>query len=68
MFTPDALIDTIQNGKKQVVTTLVQDPTIKNGLLEVIEAQTNFAKTVAKNALTFSQLCVENLSTYSKTK
>lgn len=61
MFTPEILIDTIQNGKKQVVSTFVQDPTIKAGLIEIIEAQTEFAKSIAKNALTFSQLYVKSL-------
>jgi hypothetical protein len=60
MFTPDAFIDYVQNAKKQVVSTFVQDATIKAGLIEIIEAQTDFTKTVAKNALTFSQLAVKN--------
>jgi len=61
MFTPDAIIDSVQNAKKQVVSTFVQDATIKAGLIEIIEAQTEFAKTLAKNALTFSQLAVQSL-------
>jgi hypothetical protein len=60
MFTPDALIDSVQNAKKQVVSTFVQDATIKAGLIEIIEAQTEFTKTVAKKTLTFSQLAVKN--------
>jgi len=60
MFTPDALIDTVQNAKKQVVNTFVVDQTIKAGLIEIIEAQTELAKTLAKNALTFGQLAVKN--------
>jgi hypothetical protein len=62
MFTPDALIDSVQNAKKQVVSTFVQDATIKAGLIEIIEAQTEFSKTIAKNALTFSQLAVQNFA------
>lgn len=60
MLTPDAIIDSVQNAKKQVVNTFVVDKTIKAGLIEIIEAQTEFTKTVAKNALTFSQLAVQN--------
>jgi hypothetical protein len=60
MFTPDAIIDSVQNAKKQVVSTFVVDQTIKAGLIEVIDAQTEFTKTVAKNMLTFSQLAVQN--------
>ena len=61
MFSPDAIIDSVQNAKKQVVSTFVQDATIKAGLIEIIEAQTEFTKTIAKNALTFSQLAVQSL-------
>jgi hypothetical protein len=62
MFTPDAIIDSVQNAKKQVVSTFVQDATIKAGLIEIIEAQTAFTKTLAKNSLTFSQLAVQNFA------
>jgi hypothetical protein len=60
MFTPDAVIDSVQNAKKQIVSTFVHDETIKAGLIEIIEAQTEFTKTLAKNALTFGQLAVKN--------
>jgi hypothetical protein len=60
MFSPEAIIDSVQNAKKQVVSTFVVDQTIKAGLIEVIDAQTEFTKTVAKNMLTFSQLAVKN--------
>ena len=60
MFTPEAFIDSVQNAKKQVVSTFVQDTTIKAGLIEIIEAQTEFTKTIAKNALTFGQIAVQN--------
>jgi hypothetical protein len=60
MLSPDAIIDSVQDAKKQVVNTFVVDKTIKAGLIEIIEAQTEFTKTVAKNALTFSQLAVKN--------
>jgi hypothetical protein len=60
MFTPDAIIDSVQNAKKQVVNTFYASEEIKTGLNEVIDAQTQFTKTVAKNALLFSQLFVKN--------
>lgn len=60
MFTPDFFIETIQNAKKQAVNTFVVDAKIKAGLIEVIDAQTEFTKTVAKNTLTFAQLYVQN--------
>jgi hypothetical protein len=61
MLSPDAIIDSVQDAKKQVVNTFVVDKTIKAGLIEIIEAQTEFAKTVAKNTLTFGQLAVQSL-------
>jgi hypothetical protein len=60
MLSPEVIIDSVQNAKKQVVNTFVVDQTIKAGLIEVIDAQTEFTKTVAKNMLTFSQLAVKN--------
>jgi hypothetical protein len=60
MFSPEAIIDSVQNAKKQVVSTFVVDKTIQAGLIEIIDAQTEFTKTVAKNTLTFSQLAVQN--------
>ena len=60
MFSPESIIDSVQNAKKQVVNTFVVDQTIKAGLIEIIDAQTEFTKTVAKNTLTFSQLAVKN--------
>jgi hypothetical protein len=60
MLSPDAIIDSVQNAKKQVVSTFVVDKTIQAGLIEIIDAQTEFTKTVAKNTLTFSQLAVQN--------
>lgn len=60
MFTPETIIDSVQNAKKQAVNTFVVDKTIKAGLIEIIDAQTEFTKTLTKNMLTFSQLAVQN--------
>ena len=60
MFTPEAFIDTVQNGKKQVVSTFVTDKTLKNGLIEVIDAQTVFAKTVAAKTMEISESMAES--------
>jgi len=61
MFTPEAIIDTVQNSKKQVVNTFVLDEKIKKGLVELIDAQTEFSKTLVKNTLSLSELYVKNL-------
>jgi hypothetical protein len=60
MLSPEAIIDGVQNAKKQAVNTFVVDQTIKAGLLEIIDAQTEFTKTLAKNMLTFGQLAVKS--------
>lgn len=62
MFTPEIFIDSVQNAKKQAVNTFVVNEQIKKGLIEVIDAQTAFTKTVAQNALMFSQLFVKNFA------
>lgn len=59
MFTPDTFIDTVQNAKRFVVNTFVQDEKIKQGLHDYIDAQTEFVKVVANNAVDFTKLTVE---------
>lgn len=65
MFTPEQLIDNVQNTKKQVINTFVTHEEIKKGLIEVVDAQTAFCKTVAQNTLLFSQLFVKNFAVSS---
>ena len=62
MFTPEVIIDSVQNAKKQVITTFVTHEEIKKSLIEVIDAQTAYSKTLAQNALLFSQLFVKNFA------
>ncbi len=62
MFTPEHFIDGVQNAKKQAVNTFVVDEKIKKGLIEIIDAQTAFSKTVAQNVLMFSQVFVKNFA------
>ena len=62
MFSPDVIIDSVQNAKKQVISTFVTHEEFKKGLIEVIDAQTAFAKTLAQNTLLFSQLFVKNFT------
>ena len=62
MFTPEYFIDSVQNAKKQVVNTFVVDKTIKESLIEVIDAQTAFVKTATQNAITLTQLFVKNFA------
>ncbi len=68
MFTPNAVIDTVQNAKKQIVETFVTDKEIKKGLVEIINAQTEFVKTATQNTIDISKLFVENFSKVDYTK
>lgn len=65
MFSPEVIIDSVQNAKKQVINTIVVDKTIKASIIEVIDAQTAFIKTATQNALTLSQLFVKNFAVSS---
>jgi septin family protein len=48
MFTADALIDTIQTGKKTFVNTFVQNETVKQAMLDFIEGQATYTKQAAR--------------------
>ena len=62
MITPDYFIDSVQNGKRYVVNTFVQDEKVRKGLLSVIDAQTEFVKTAAKTSLELTQLYFDNIT------
>ena len=68
MFTPDYFITSVQNAKRYVVSTFVQDEKIKQGLNDYIDAQENFVKVVSKNALDFTKLAVETATKTDFTK
>jgi len=48
MFALDTFIDTIQNAKKQIVTTFVTDKELQKPLFAFVEAQTDFVKQIVK--------------------
>lgn len=60
MLNPNQFIDTVQNGKKQVITTFVSDETIRDSLIKVVDAQTAFVKTATETSLELSKQFVEN--------
>lgn len=62
MFSPELVIESVQNAKKQFVNAVVFDEKIKASLIEVIDAQTAFVKTAAHNALILGQLYVKNFA------
>jgi hypothetical protein len=62
MLSPNYIIDTVQNNKKLMVNTFVTNAGIKKSLLELIDAQTAYTKSVANNCLLFGQIFVSNIS------
>lgn len=44
MFTTDAMIDAVQNGKKTFVKTFVQNETVAEALNEYVDQQTDYTK------------------------
>ena len=48
MFTADAIIDTVQTGKKTLVNTFVTNETIKDSMIKFIDTQTEYTKSTIK--------------------
>lgn len=60
MFTVDATIDAVQNGKKQFVKTFVQNETAAAAMNSFIEAQAEYTKkAMAVGVDTFTTLSTE---------
>lgn len=60
MFTIDATIDAVQNGKKQFVKTFVQNEAAAAAMNEFIDAQAEYTKKAAKVGMdTFTVLSSE---------
>ena len=48
MFTADAFIDTVQTSKKTWVNTFVSNETVKDAMINFIDAQADYTKKAAK--------------------
>ena len=48
MITTDAVIDTVQTGKKTFVNTFVTNETVKESLIKFIDAQAEYTKKATK--------------------
>ena len=60
MFTADAIIDTVQTGKKTIVNTFVTNETIKDSMIKFIDAQAEYTKKAAKVGMdTFTTMSSE---------
>ena len=62
MFTADAIIDTVQTGKKTFVNTFVTNETIKDSMVKFIDAQAEYTKKASKVGMdTFTTVASESL-------
>jgi hypothetical protein len=60
MFTADAIIDTVQTGKKTFVNTFVTNEAVKESMVKFIDAQADYTKQAAKVGMdTFTTLSSE---------
>jgi ATP phosphoribosyltransferase len=60
MFTADAIIDTVQTGKKTFVNTFVTNENVKESMIKFIDAQAEYTKKAAKVGMdTFTTLSTE---------
>jgi hypothetical protein len=68
MFTPDYIIDSVQNAKKTFVNTFVTNELFKAELVKLVDAQTEFAKGQYKTTLAIAEAFVKNATNavYSK--
>jgi hypothetical protein len=62
MFTPDAIIDNIQGIKRSFTNQVITDPTFNKIAHDYIDAQTEFAKMMARNAMTVAKYSVESVT------
>jgi hypothetical protein len=65
-ITPDKIIDSIQDGKKQIVNTFVADEKFKTELIKLIDAQAKATKTSVEASLAIAQAFVKNSSALFK--
>ena len=70
MFTADAIIDTVQTGKKTIVNTFVTNESVKDAMIKFIDAQADYTKKAAKVSMdtmtTLSSEVVKQLETAAK--
>ena len=60
-FTPDFYIDSLQNTKKNITNKIITDQTLNKAAHAFIDAQTNFAKMLSKNATDMTKYSVDSL-------
>lgn len=70
MFTFDAIIDAVQNGKKTFVNTVVTNDTAKEAMVKFVDAQTKYTKDAVKvgtdTATTLANEFVKSVQSFAK--
>ena len=70
MFTADAIIDTVQTGKKTFVNTFVTNEAVKESMIKFIDAQADYTKRASKvgmdTATTLTSEVVKQVETVAK--
>jgi hypothetical protein len=62
MFTPEFFIDTIQSTKQSVFRRIIQDEQLREVADRYIQAQTDFAKMMVRNAIDLAKYSVDKCS------
>ena len=62
MFTPEFYIDLVQSTKRQLTNQVYKDDTLNKAAHNFIDAQTAFAKMLAKNYIDLSTYSVDAIS------
>ena len=62
MFNVNFTIDFIQGAKKQFVDATVTNPTIKTGLHQFVDKQTELCKIITKNYEDFTKVIIEGIT------
>jgi hypothetical protein len=58
----DTIIESIQDGKKQIVNTFVTDDKFKAELIKLIDDQTKFVKGSVNSSMDIAQAFIKNTS------
>jgi len=61
MFTADAIIDTVQTGKKTFVNTFVTNESAKDAMIKFIDAQADYTKRASKVGLDTATTLISEL-------
>jgi uncharacterized protein YoxC len=64
----NTLIDTIQDAKKQIVKTFVQDKTLAETINEFVESQRTFTKQVAKTTFEVATESAKQVAKFDMSK